>query len=117
MPHELNYAALDPGIRETVRWLNDLGYTTSDSGDGVSKPHVARVFDFPHVYVHLDIKHKDRIAHNAHLIMKALEEKGIECDGREVEVEGVYLAGQQSASIFVRGVNDAMLSEKERSSR
>ena len=104
---KLNYSALDPGIRETVRWLNDLGYNTSDSGDGVTKPAVGRVFDFPHVVVVL--QNKERIAHNADLIARALKQKGIECDGLEVEVEGVYLAGQQSASIFVRGVNDAML--------
>lgn len=34
----LDYDALDPGIRETVRLLNAAGFETSDSGDGVSKP-------------------------------------------------------------------------------
>lgn len=33
----MNYDELDPGIRETVRWLQSLGYDTTDSGDGVTK--------------------------------------------------------------------------------
>jgi hypothetical protein len=34
---ELNYEELDPGIRDTVRLLNEAGFETCDSGDGVSK--------------------------------------------------------------------------------
>jgi hypothetical protein len=29
---------LDPGIRKTVVWMNTLGYETTDSGDGKTKP-------------------------------------------------------------------------------
>lgn len=45
----LDYAELDPGIRDTVRLLRQAGFQTTDSGDGVSKPADARVFDVPHV--------------------------------------------------------------------
>lgn len=31
------YDDLDPGIRETVRWLFEAGFEPCDSGDGVSK--------------------------------------------------------------------------------
>lgn len=31
------YDDLDPGIRAVVRWLNDNGFTTTDSGDGKTK--------------------------------------------------------------------------------
>lgn len=31
------YDDLDPGIRRVVRWLNDNGFVTVDSGDGRSK--------------------------------------------------------------------------------
>ena len=48
---EVPYHALDPGIVGVVRRLNEFGYETTDSGDGVSKPDVGRVFDFPHVAV------------------------------------------------------------------
>jgi hypothetical protein len=51
----MNYSELDPGIRETVRRLNDLGFETTDSGDGETKlaagwsPDEAR--DVPHVCI------------------------------------------------------------------
>lgn len=44
-------AKLDPGIRETVVRVNEAGFETTDSGDGVSKPADCRVFDCPHVIV------------------------------------------------------------------
>jgi len=31
------YAELDPNIRKVVKWLNDNGFQTSDSGDGEHK--------------------------------------------------------------------------------
>ena len=46
-----DYDKLDPGIRETVRWLHEHGFRTSDSGDGVSKPEVGRTLDIPHVAI------------------------------------------------------------------
>lgn len=33
----IDYACLDPGIVEAVRFLNEIGYQTTDSGDGVTK--------------------------------------------------------------------------------
>ena len=59
-------AALDPGIRKMVKWMRQLGYDTTDSGDGVSKfnklaahpndPDEAPegVIDTPHVIIQLD---------------------------------------------------------------
>lgn len=34
---DVPYEELDPGIRQVVRWLNDNGFYTTDSGDGVTK--------------------------------------------------------------------------------
>jgi len=34
----MNYAELDPGIRDVVSLLREHGFETTDSGDGVSKP-------------------------------------------------------------------------------
>jgi len=31
---DFDYESLAPGIREVVRWVHALGFTTSDSGDG-----------------------------------------------------------------------------------
>jgi len=34
---DFDYASLDPGIRDVVRWLHARGIRTSDSGDGKTK--------------------------------------------------------------------------------
>lgn len=36
---EINYEELNPGIRQTVRWLRQLGFDTTDSGDGKTHEH------------------------------------------------------------------------------
>jgi hypothetical protein len=38
-PDQFPYEELAPGIRNTVRWVHELGYETSDSGDGVANQH------------------------------------------------------------------------------
>jgi len=52
---EFNYR-LDPGIRQVVRWLRRIGYKTTDSGDGVSKPADERTYDVPHVVIRIEEK-------------------------------------------------------------
>lgn len=49
-----DYSVLDPGIRETVRIIHDLGWETTDSGDGYSKD----TNDYPDAlpYPHVSIK-------------------------------------------------------------
>lgn len=46
-----DYEQLDPGIRAVVAHLHTLGWTTSDSGDGASKPADERALDMPHVAI------------------------------------------------------------------
>lgn len=60
---EFNYDQLDPGIRDLVRKLRESGFETTDSGDGVSKPAVARNFDFPHVFAVVSPNHMVRLSH------------------------------------------------------
>lgn len=52
----VDYEGLDPGIRETVRWLVANGFATTDSGDGVSKnPAIYEdVLEYPHVFMLVD---------------------------------------------------------------
>jgi hypothetical protein len=49
----MTYDTLDPGIRDTVKLLNDAGFVTTDSGDGVSKPadwyESGDALPYPHV--------------------------------------------------------------------
>lgn len=45
-----NVDNLDPGVRQLVTGLRKLGIPTTDSGDGVSKPKLDGVLDFPHAF-------------------------------------------------------------------
>lgn len=58
---DIDYDALDPGIRETVRMLRSWGFNTTDSGDGITKgedglshPHVFIVCDPPEMLAQAD---------------------------------------------------------------
>lgn len=51
-----DYESLDPGIRKVVRLLHEWGFSTTDSGDGVSKlspdaPAADDVIPWPHVFI------------------------------------------------------------------
>lgn len=51
MSEPIDYDALDPGIRDVVRAINEWGWETCDSGDGVSKPaDYECALRFPHVF-------------------------------------------------------------------
>ncbi len=45
----MNYAELDPGVREFVRELQERGYRTTDSGDGRTKHPTCRVMAGAHI--------------------------------------------------------------------
>lgn len=89
-----DYAELDPGIRETVRQLNDAGFTTTDSGDGVSKPRAA--FDdgdaipYPHVVVSSSPL---GLVHDAVAVHQLL--------GPEWDVEGTFIAENAASFLFL----------------
>lgn len=44
---------IDPGVRRLVRWLRAMGFDTTDSGDGVTKPAAGDVeaLTVPHVFI------------------------------------------------------------------
>lgn len=61
MDHEVPYDELDPGIAATVRWLNEAGFVTVDSGDGVTKlaagapEPCCHVNPVPHVHIKVPV--------------------------------------------------------------
>lgn len=75
--------ALDEGVRDLVVWLRAQGFETTDSGDGVSKPPVGRVFDVPHVFIR--VAPDDLFSETARLV-RAFAERG----GEEPTIEATY---------------------------
>ena len=115
------YDELDKGIRDTVMWLRENGFDTTDSGDGVSKateqPDMTFVMEYPHVAMKVE---PSRMYAEADRLWDLLTDTGIdvfattEVDGQEmpvVSVEATYFPASQSALILLTGVNDKMLWE------
>ena len=115
------YYELDKGIRDTVMWLREKGFDTTDSGDGVSKateqPDMTFVMEYPHVAMKVD---PAKMHAEADRLWDLLTDTGIdvfatsEVEEQEmpvVNVEATYFPASQSALILLTGVNDKMLWE------
>ena len=109
----LDYDKIDPGIRKLVWFLRTLGFRTTDSGDGVSKPSTERMIHRPHVYIEVDprdlLSETDRV-------YRLLGMFGVDLTGDcvdevtgqvmpKVSVEGTYTPHGVSG-ILVTGVSD-----------
>lgn len=64
MNAEINYDALDPGIREVVRAINEWGWKTCDSGDGSKAGTMEGALDHPHVFC--EARDADRLPSEAY---------------------------------------------------
>ncbi|HEX8030309.1 MAG TPA: hypothetical protein VF491_17665 [Vicinamibacterales bacterium] len=91
----VNYDELDPGIREIVRRVNQAGFETTDSGDGVSKPAAwyesGEAIPFPHLVATTTA---------ADMVADACRLSAVLGDGWTVEAE--YQTNTQSAHLFAR---------------
>jgi hypothetical protein len=110
---------LDPGIRRTVRLLNNWGFRTSDSGDGRSKlgtPGEACMLPVPNVVI--TSTRKDLLGEADALVHLLRARGGINLDasrdddGQEVPIvmiEASYDPIGGGAIILLTGVDDAMM--------
>lgn len=104
---DVPYEQLDPGIRETVRWLNNRGFKTTDSGDGRTKPRSARTVEGPHVFITTT---PDQMRAEADRLWGDLQFLGRV--GRSyAQVEASYDPGIKSAVILLSGVEDTRLQQ------
>ena len=103
------YDDIDPGIREVVRWVNSLGFETTDSGDGVSKLGTMEcALDVPHVHIiELDVVAAVRIAD---ALYAAVITRGIVLDSmRGPSIQLSYDPADSTSVVSLYGVDDAML--------
>lgn len=101
------YSHLDPGIRKLVRLLNDLGFETTDSGDGVSKVGaIARghALDYPHVFIAATASTMKR---RADMLMRRLRKEGIQVSPGQIQAS--YDPADGSAVIALMGIDDVAL--------
>lgn len=115
----VNYNALDPGIRRTVRWLRDAGFDTIDSGDGVTKAELIAegyALDVPHVYVRAN---PDNLAADARSLMDFVRAAGFRvsvCHRRDRPITSfviiaTYNAADDTATVCLVGLGDSALGE------
>lgn len=121
MIDDINYDELDPGIRDTVRWLDEHGFETCDSGDGESKFEEGWTEDdgampFPHVIIHCL---RENLVMEADRLAIMLLQEGMSIDMGEKPVNGnlhiqaMYNPGDLGASIMLVGTVDVEYPETE----
>lgn len=79
---DIDYDALDPGIRETVRWLRGYGFDTCDSGDGSKAPDMECSVPFPMVAMLVDPAY---LIGESHRLRGALSHEGIEAKDGDIQ--------------------------------
>lgn len=119
---EIDYDALDPGIRETVRWMRSHGFETTDSGDGVTKLAAGwsrdEVLDVPHVHARVDpfdlVRQADRLVSLVN--GEGPGRLGLPFESGQLwSVEASYHPVQSVAVLSLIGVNDdAIAAAKKR---
>lgn len=103
----LDYSTLDPGIRETVRWLRDRGYSTTDSGDGVTKREAiaaGEALDEPHVFM---VVKPSEMVRSARTLRVHLKMRGV-----PHRIEASYEPESDVSILMLFGVNDETLRGK-----
>lgn len=107
----VNYNELDPGVRETVRRLNDWGFETTDSGDGITKIEAGQstdeVLDRPHVFIRCK---PQELCLMADRLMRELTRAGFcvePCHTSSIWIECTYDPADGVAMIMLFGVIDA----------
>ena len=103
----LDVAALDPGIRETVRRLRAAGFGTTDSGDGVTKlPDAAEVLAFPHVTIRCDLTRLVEETRRLHNLLTANWIAAEPVGRGPVWIQASYDPADDVATIMLAGVDD-----------
>lgn len=111
-PPVVNYDELDPGIRETVRWLQNQGFHTVDSGDGISKSETYaedEYLPFPHVAI---LTTPSSLVGTANRLRSCLEQAGFSFDSADPSVgpfiEATYSPNDGTAVVLLSNVSDAL---------
>lgn len=103
-----DYNELDKGIRDTVRFLHEKGYHTTDSGDGMSKSGIPYedFLPFPHVVIMPEMA--SGMMSTAHDLWEDLQATGLDVSG--VQIEATYSPVDKVATIMLMNFDDTLLS-------
>lgn len=108
---EIDYSELNPGIRETVRFMREHGYETVDSGDGQTHDHKCGR-DYPYVTALVPIMDIAKAASKLESLFMEHHDIDFTWVGQDgPEIEASYQPGSV-ALVDVRYINDSMLKEQ-----
>lgn len=94
---------LSPGVRDLVLWLNDQGYTTTDSGDGTNHLEgMECAVPFPMVVIRSPISFL-----TVSRLYQLLEQKGVDFNREGVKLELSYDPHDGIAVLILTGVLSA----------
>jgi hypothetical protein len=102
---EIDYDAIDPGIRKLVRWCNENNFRTTDSGDGKRKPKNRRTMRGPHVVIRVGNPRLlvDEAIRLKHLVRSVL------LPGSDIHIECTYSPIDEVALVILMGTKDSDL--------
>lgn len=108
--NDFNYAELDPGIQQTVKWLHQNGFRTTDSGDGKTKTATMEcALDTPNVAM---VTSKVYLVSEADRLHRLLEEHKIPIDFSgmsQVNIQASYDPSDNTSVILLTGLDDDLL--------
>jgi len=107
----IDYNTLNPGIRRLVRWLNDHGFETCDSGDGETHECTC---DREYAYVVMTVKDPFNLIDETLRLTRLVSGLGVPIapitgDGTVVSIQASYDPAQASSFIDLMGLKDSML--------
>lgn len=104
----LDPMTLDPGVRRLVMWLRSLGFNTTDSGDGVSKPaDQEEVLEMPHVHIVVPDLDTDTLGREARRLY--LEVRDAVSEVGPGTIQATYDPADGSCVVSLYGITDDML--------
>ena len=104
----LDPTTLDPGIRDVVLWLRWHGFTTTDSGDGVTKLAAGwpadEVTPWPHVFMRTEVADLGSEALRLHALLRAHD-----LLGDHMNITATFDPADGVAGLMLVGVTGAQL--------
>jgi len=77
---DIDYSTLTPGIRNTVKWLREQGFNTTDSGDGVTNIQAGMEGALDIAHVHIVLEDPTQLVPEARRLYYVLQRHGVNFD-------------------------------------
>lgn len=111
MNEEPNYEEMNPGIRQTVKWLRSLDFETTDSGDGKTGDCEC---DHPFPYVAMTVSDPDQLIYETLRLQLQLIKLGVKIEpmneeGTTASLQASYDVGDKYSVIFMANIDDEKL--------